>query len=201
MPTFDWQSSAAETNIDSWVLEPWQTLKKRFDTASDAEGVDQWTVFVESVQELAGQPQTFEWQAELQSRLATLVQQLHSKPAPRYRTLFVSHQRHDAHWAEWVAWAATEAHFDYWLDIHDPTLTTINALILSPLLKSVLVAGIIEIALLNSTHVVSMQTKNAQTSRWVPYEFGRAKERRSLATNAASWFENGVGSVPPTRPT
>jgi hypothetical protein len=63
---------------------------------------------------------------------------------------------------------------------------------LSPLLKSVLVAGIIEMALLNSTHVVSMQTKNAQTSRWVPYEFGRAKERRSLATNAASWFENGV---------
>jgi hypothetical protein len=168
MPTFDWQTSTAEGNIDSWVLEPWQTLKERFDTASDAEGVDQWTVFVESVQELAGRPQTFEWQAEVHSRLAMLVQQLRSKPAPSHPTLFVSHQRRDAHWAEWVAWAATEAHFDHWLDIYDPTLTTVNALVLSPLLKSVLVASIIEMALLNSTHVVSMQTKNAQTSRWVP---------------------------------
>lgn len=79
MPIFDWQSSAAEVNIDSWVLESWQALKDRFDTASDAEGVDEWTVFVESVQKSAGQQQTFEWQAEVHSRLATLVQQLRSK--------------------------------------------------------------------------------------------------------------------------
>ena len=95
MPTFDWQSSAAEANIDSWVLEPWQILKRRFDTAFNAEGVDQWTVFVESVQELAGQSQTFEWQAEVYSRLATLVRQLRGKPAPRYPTLFVSQRCND----------------------------------------------------------------------------------------------------------
>src|SRR5205823_13123760 len=56
--------------------------------------------------------------------------------------------------------------------------------------KAVLTAGIIEMALLNSTHVVSMQTTHAHRSRWVPYEFGRAKERHPLATNAASWFES-----------
>jgi hypothetical protein len=73
-----------------------------------------------------------------------------------------------------------------------PRTITVSALVLSPLLKSALVAGLIEMALLNSTHIVSLQTKSANASRWVPYEFGRAKDRHPLATNAASWFENAV---------
>src|ERR1700737_4223449 len=63
------------------------------------------------------------------------------------------------------------------------------------MVKSVLVDGIIEVALTNCTHIVSMQTTNAQAARWVPYEFGRAKERRLLASNTVSWFENGITST------
>ena len=134
----------------------------------------------------------YEIVSQLRATLDTLVGQLSSTPTETQPTVFVSHQRCDAAWAEWAAWAATEAHFDYWLDIHDPALMTANALGLRPQLKSVLLAGIIEMALTNCTHVVSIQTRNAQNSRWVPYEFGRAKDRQLLTTNAASWFENGV---------
>jgi hypothetical protein len=192
MPTFDWQLSDAEADRVDWRPEEhWPVLQARYATATDAVGVDEWTAFVARIRESAQQPQTREWHTEIRSYLASLIQQLHVKSMPKQPTVFVSHQRRDAGWAEWSAWAATEAHFDYWLDIHDPTLIKANALVLPPPVKSILVAGIIEMALLNSTHVVSMQTM-AQTSRWVPYEFGRAKERRSLATNAASWFETGV---------
>jgi hypothetical protein len=65
--------------------------------------------------------------------------------------LFVSHQRPDAACGEWAAWAATEAHFDYWLDIHDPKLTATNNNVLPAQVKSVLVAGIIEMAFINCT--------------------------------------------------
>jgi hypothetical protein len=50
----------------------------------------------------------------------------------------------------------------------------------------------IEMALINCTHIVSLQTTKAPNSRCVQYELGRAKERRLLGTNAASWFEKGV---------
>jgi hypothetical protein len=192
MPTFDWRKSVAEADTDAWGVEQWLAVATRYEAAVNARGVNDWTAFVTRAQELAVQVQGLEWAAELRSTLDTLVEQLRTKPALRQPTVFVSHQRLDATWAEWAAWAATEAHFDYWLDVHDPKLTTANILVLPPQVKSILVAGIIEMALVNCTHIVSMQTKNAQKSLWVPYEFGRAKERRLLATNAASWFENGV---------
>jgi hypothetical protein len=140
----------------------------------------------------SGQLPAVERDRELRSTLDILVHQLRPTPAISRPTVFVSHQRLDAQWAESVAWMANDAYLDYWLDIHDPKLTAANASALSPVAKSVLIAGIIEMALVNCTHVVSMQTVNAQRSRWVPYEFGRAKERRLLASNATSWFENGV---------
>jgi len=194
MPTFDWRTSAAEADTGSWGAKEWEALAARYATAPTASGVQDWISFIARVQELAGQQSGPEQERDtaLRTSLDSLVHQLRIKATIKQPTVFVSHQRNDAVWAEWVAWAATEAHFDYWLDIHDPMLTTANALVLPPQAKSVLIAGIIEMALANCTHVVSMQTINAQTSRWVPYEFGRAKERRLLATNAASWFENGV---------
>jgi hypothetical protein len=58
----------------------------------------------------------------------TLILELSLKRVATQPTVFVSHQQSDAAWAEWVAWAATEAHFDYWLDIHDPKLMAANSL-------------------------------------------------------------------------
>jgi hypothetical protein len=195
MPVFDWRNSAAEVDaeMDSWGVEEWEALASRYVTATGAVGVRDWTDFVTQVRELEiAQGPPLERDATLRATLDTLVQQLRPTLVIRRPTVFVSHQRLDAPWAERAAWTANEAHFDYWLDIHDPKLTAANTSVLSPGAKSVLIAGIIEMALANCTHVVSMQTLNAQQSRWVPYEFGRAKERRLLANNAASWFEHGV---------
>jgi hypothetical protein len=192
MPRFDWRESAAETEEHDWGPETWQILAARYAKAGDAIEIGGWIAFITRIQNLMSQPQQLEFDAELRSSLDIFVSQLRSKPPIKQPTVFVSHQRHDAAWAEWAAWAATEAHFDYWLDIHDPSLITANASILPAAVKSILIAGIIEVALTNSTHIVSMQTKNAQSSRWVPYEFGRAKERRLLARNTVSWFEKGV---------
>jgi hypothetical protein len=192
MPTFDWRNSAAEGDMERWEAEQWETMAARYATAFSARGADEWNEFIRRVRELAGQEPRTEIDSELRAALATLVEQLSSMPVLMQPTVFVSHQRCDAAWAEWVAWAATEVHFDCWLDIRDPKLMTANALMLPPQVKSILVAGIIEMALTNCTHVVSIQTNSAQNSRWVPYEFGRAKERRLLVRNAASWFENGV---------
>lgn len=192
MPIFDWKASAAEADTGIWGEQEWEAMADRYATASAGTRVDGWIQFITRVRVLAGQQWIPEWHAALRAALDSLVRQLRSEPMVTQPTVFVSHQRSDKDWAEWVAWAATDARFDYWLDIHDPKLTTANELALPPEVKSVLIAGIIEMALANCTHLVSLQTKNARNSRWVPYEFGRAKERRLLATNATSWFEKGV---------
>src|SRR5262249_34033650 len=57
--------------------------------------------------------------------------------------------------------------------------------------RSVLIAAIIEIALLSSTHVIALHTTNSLASRWVPYELGRAKARNITSLQAAGWFQKG----------
>jgi len=61
----------------------------------------------------------------------------------------------------------------------------------TPSALRVFVSAIIEMALLNSTHLISVQTAEAQGSLWVPYEYGRAK-KRLLSSEVASWFDNQV---------
>jgi hypothetical protein len=57
---------------------------------------------------------------------------------------------------------------------------------------AVLLAAIIEIALLNSTHVIALHSCNSAGSKWIPYELCRAKARRIFSSQAAGWFEQGV---------
>jgi hypothetical protein len=117
-------------------------------------------------------------------------------PQRRPPRVFVSHQRSDAVKAERIAWHATEVGFEYWLDIHNPALRFANVTTAPPPIKAVVIAAIIEIGLLNSSHVVAVQTSASQRSRWVPYEFGRAKQRLPVSGRAASWFESGTGPDP-----
>lgn len=120
------------------------------------------------------------------------VQQIGTGPAAC--RVFVSHQRASADraFAETIAYLATRAGFEYWLDVHDPLLTWANGLTLPPIVQSILIAAIIEMALLNCSHGITVQTTNAQKSRWVPYEFGRTKQRWLTSTQVASWFDNGM---------
>jgi hypothetical protein len=110
--------------------------------------------------------------------------------------VFVSHQRQDVHYAVRIANIATGRDFEYWLDVHDPVLSFMGTTTLPPPLKALLIASIVEMNLLNCSHVCSIQTPNTATSRWVPNEFGRAKSRYLHSMQAASWFESG--SLPST---
>lgn len=78
----------------------------------------------------------------------------------------------------------------FWLDVHDPTLMRVNAFASEPL-RSILIALIVEIALLNSTHVIALHATHSIASRWVPYELARAKARGLTSLQAAGWFEPG----------
>jgi len=111
---------------------------------------------------------------------------------PKVCRVFVSHQRADVLFAERIAYLANQKGFEYWLDVHDPLLQIANNTNLLPVVNSILIAAIIEMALLNCTHGITVQTTNAQQSRWIPYEFGRAKRRWLVSTQVASWFDNGA---------
>jgi hypothetical protein len=109
--------------------------------------------------------------------------------------LFISHRQNDVNNALHIAWIATQAGYDYWLDIHDPTLIALAGGQIPSPAKDILLAAIIEIALLNSTHVVALHTKHSigslpnNLSKWIPYELGRAKVRQICSDQAACWFD------------
>ena len=90
--------------------------------------------------------------------------------------------------AKRVAYLATQHNLDYWLDVHDPQLSQVPQDPSNPR-YGILIAAIIEIALLNCTHIVAVHTSNSVKSKWVPYELGRAKARWIVSTQACGWFE------------
>jgi hypothetical protein len=99
--------------------------------------------------------------------------------------IFVSHKQENREEALRVAWLVQNAGHHYWLDILEPALQ-------SGPLDAILIAGIIEMALLNCTHVIALITPESVRSRWIPYEYGRAKEPTPYALNAACWLHPKV---------
>ena len=86
---------------------------------------------------------------------------------------------------------AHDTGFDFWLDVVDLDWTTINVPFpLTPARQALLSAVIIELALLNCTHVLALMTKNVKGSMWVPYEFGRVKDSALVDLKAAGWFDS-----------
>jgi len=172
-------------------------LAGRFPRRDDIVGVDQWIRLIAGLRDQVNRAETPEGaDAVLREFDGFLQAVVGFKSSLATATVFVSHQRADAKEAERVAWHATEVGFDYWLDVHDPVLAFANRSTLPTQIKAVLIAAIIEMGLLNSTHIVALQTANSRHSRWVPYEFGRAKQRLLVSRNAASWFEKGIAPDP-----
>lgn len=126
------------------------------------------------------------WLGGVSDRFFATVAQPFARPTKP--CVFISHQRADAHHGERIACLTDHHRIDCWLDIHDPTLIFVNGSRMSSPVRSLLIAAIIEIALLNSTHVIALHTANSLASRWVPYEFGRAKARGLKSLQAAGWF-------------
>jgi hypothetical protein len=95
--------------------------------------------------------------------------------------VFVSHKQQDRDEALRAAWLANKSGHYFWLDILNPVLA-------SGRLNPLQIAAAIEMALLNCTHVLALMTPNSAASRWIPYEYGRAKGPAASAVNAACWI-------------
>lgn len=114
---------------------------------------------------------------------------------PRDPCLFVSHRQADVAPALRIAYLACQEGFDYWLDILDPSLAalpTVGPTGPTPQQSAAAIAAIIEMALLNSTHVVAVMTPNTKGSQWVPYEYGRVKEPAPVTLQAACWVAGSL---------
>ena len=125
------------------------------------------------------------------------------------RRLFISHRQSDVEPARRVAKIAVDCGFEYWLDVEDPYLRELGDAADSPL-RAVLIAAIIEVALLNSSHIIALITPNALShegrarvpsqkgpSLWIPYEYGRAKARTVVSPQAAAWVSRELSGPLP----
>src|SRR5262245_36677546 len=167
-------------------------LPQRFPRRQDIVGADEWSLRVIRMRDLLGQAQSIQGARAITQELDRLLDLPSGRNGPPMPPrVFVSHQRDDWKKAERVAWLATQAGFEYWLDVHDPLLDLMMGRDEPPPIKSALIAGVIEMGLLNCTHVVALQTDQSRRSRWVPYEFGRAKQRLPVSWQAGSWFARG----------
>ena len=94
------------------------------------------------------------------------------------RRVFISHRQCDLAEARNVANVVKRLGWNYWLDVEDPLLQGLSAHIpaRSPS-YALAVAAVIEFALLNCSHVISVFTSNTSGSAWVPYEYGRIKPK------------------------
>jgi hypothetical protein len=57
---------------------------------------------------------------------------------------------------------------------------------------ALVIAAIIEIALLRSSHIIAVHTLKGLQSKWIPYELGRAKSRSIVSSQSGGWFEAGL---------
>jgi hypothetical protein len=97
----------------------------------------------------------------------------------------------DVDYARRIAHLATQQQYGYWLDVEDPLLQHANGSAVPSPAKEILIASIIEMALLNSSHVIAAMTGNTSGSKWVPYELGRAKQRMVFSRRSATWVHLG----------
>ena len=113
--------------------------------------------------------------------------------------VFISHRQADIQPALRIAYLATKKKFDYWLDILDPKIAaTTLPHPLTPYQQAVLIAAIVEMALLNCTHVLAVMTKNVPGTMWIPYEYGRVKDSGLTSVRVAGWFDGSwtVSNMP-----
>jgi TIR domain len=164
-----------------------EDLAQRYANVEDNDvnptAVGAWEQFIGDLQ--GGQPS--DWRAAY-SEFVLRVTNLHrGAKMPR---VFVSHRQPDGKIAEQIAWQASQAGKDYWLDLHDAHLQWANqAIPQNHPLYGLIIAAIIEMALLNCTHVIATHTKNSLGSKWIPYELARAKGRNVVSGQAAGWFD------------
>jgi hypothetical protein len=189
MIIFDWrQFEPALARRDHWPRFATTDLEDRY--AEDTIGHSAWREVVARVFAATTMAALPEVLGGFYRETASL------RTRPLQPCVFISHQRADTHRGERVACLLDHCGLNGWLDVHDPTLIAANQLPQNDPRRSVLIAAIIEIALLNSTHIIALHSANSNASRWVPYEFGRAKSHSIVSWQAAGWFEAGQSPRP-----
>jgi len=111
--------------------------------------------------------------------------------------VFVSHRRGDVGFAERIAYLASNEGFEFWLDVWDPQLQALQTqagFSLTNEHKALAIASVIEMALLNSTHVLAVMSPDTRGSLWVPYEYGRVKDDAVFSFQAACWPHPALGA-------
>lgn len=163
-------------------------LEQRYDKP-DILGFQAWTEFIGAIRSING----IENLARAFEHFQTQARQ---DERPSLNRLFISHQFKDGQLAERIAWLSCRAGMDYWLDVHDPVLILFNKIVSPKNPKyAFILAAIVEMALLNTTHVIAVHTPNSQSSKWVPYELGRTKQKNLLGDNAGGWCDPTLPSV------
>jgi hypothetical protein len=106
--------------------------------------------------------------------------------------LFVSHRKDDEDRAREVASLAQAEGFQVWLDVLDATLQSTARASTGTSADALAVALIIEMALLNCTHVIALITPRTPGTYWVPYEYGRVKDSSPHSLRAGCWIHQDV---------
>lgn len=120
--------------------------------------------------------------------LARLKSNYPTIPVNKCPRLFISHQRADKNYALRIARLANKNKFAFWVDVLDPVLGSLPAINNKSTSYQLLIACIIEMALINCTHVIACMTVDAGKSRWVPYEYGRVRVLPGASGNTAAWL-------------
>jgi hypothetical protein len=116
-------------------------------------------------------------------------------PANKCPRLFISHRRDDKDYALRIAELAAQNGFAYWVDVLDPDLQSLTNSRIPERLFPLITACIIEMALINCTHVIACLTPNSRGTLWIPYEYGRITELPGLSVNACAWLNPNLLSV------
>lgn len=133
--------------------------------------------------------------------LTILLEKLKSSFPPlsgkrRCPRLFISHRQTDTSYALGIATIAAHEGFAYWVDVLDPNLQSLPGMThLSPRMKSLLTACIIEMALINCTHVIACLTPASRGSLWLPYEYGRITRMPGRRHPAAAWVHFNLSTA------
>jgi hypothetical protein len=110
--------------------------------------------------------------------------------------LFVSHRQDDEARARDVVTVAKAEGIQVWLDVLDSGLQSTAQASTGTTADALAIALIIEMALLNCTHVIALITSRTPGTYWVPYEYGRVKDSSPHSLRAACWIDQHVTYEP-----
>jgi hypothetical protein len=170
MSSFDWQAVLTRSLGTRYPLQP----------QGDVLGIAEWERFVYHFP-FPNPEAAWPWLEALhRAKLAA--------PARVCPRIFVSHKQADVDYAKRIAWLVQGEKIEYWLDAIDLPLA------LAPWIpagagfnSTLLIAALIEMALINCTHVLAVMTPQTAPSRWVPYEYGRIKDDPPGHLTASCW--------------